>query len=112
MRSAPNWSNVSNTSIHVLTDFRTSINYQWSFRIESFAWQRLTGLRCLPTDTVMTPKKDAGGCWLELLGRSVAVTQSDKMLQSMQKHQEDKLRIDPWPRDAMYHHETAQAKQL
>ena len=60
--------------------------------VECVVWQRLTGLRCLPTDTVMTPKKDAGGCWLELLGRSVAaVTQSHKV---RQKHHKNGLRIE------------------
>lgn len=26
MQTAPNWSNISNMSMHVLTEFRTSIN--------------------------------------------------------------------------------------
>ena len=72
------------SSEHLLMVFRACV--------ECVVWQRLTGLRCLPTDTVMTPKKEAGGCWLELLGRSVAVTQSHKV---RQKHHKNALWIDP-----------------
>ncbi len=33
----------------------------------------VTGLRCLPTDVQMTPKKDANGCLLEILSSKMQV---------------------------------------